>query len=69
MKRKSTEIEIVRKKYENIIVWLNEKSRRIWAAGEAEALGYGGLTIVSEATGIDYHTIRKGMNELEEKKQ
>ena len=25
--------------------WLNEKSRRIWAASEAEALGYGGMTI------------------------
>jgi len=66
MKEKS--IRTVKKKYENIRGWLNEKSRRIWAASEAEALGYGGLTIVREATGIDYHTIRKGINELEEKK-
>ncbi len=56
MREKS--IEIVRKKYERLKRWLNEKSRRIWAASEAEALGYGGLTIVREATGIDYHTIR-----------
>lgn len=67
MRKKS--IEIVRKKYEKLKKWLNEKSRRIWAASEAEALGYGGLTIVREATGIDYHTIRKGIGEAEEKKE
>lgn len=67
MRKKS--IEIVRKKYERLRKWLNEKSRRIWAASEAEALGYGGLTIVREATGIDYHTIRKGIGEAEEKQE
>jgi len=67
MRKKS--IEIVRKKYEKLRRWLNEKSRRIWAASEAEALGYGGLTIVREATGIDYHTIRKGIGEAEEEKE
>ncbi len=69
MKEKSIRIGIVKKKYESIREWLNEKSRRIWAASEAEASGYGGQTIVREATGIDYHTIRKGINDLEEKKQ
>ena len=38
MREKS--IEIVRKKYEKLRRWLNEKSRRIWAASEAEALGF-----------------------------
>jgi len=65
MREKS--IRTVKKKYESIRVWLNEKSRRIWAASEAEALGYGGLTIVCEATGIDCHTIRKGISELGKK--
>jgi hypothetical protein len=69
MKEKSVRIGIVKKKYESIREWLNEKSRRIWAASEAEASGYGGLTTVREATGIDYHTIRKGISGLEEKKQ
>ncbi len=67
MRKKS--IEIVRKKYEKLRRWLNEKSRRIWAASEAEALGYGGLTIVREAAGIDYHTIRRGIGEAEEEKE
>ncbi len=62
-------IGIVKKKYESIREWLNEKSRRIWAASEAEASGYGGPTIVRETTGIDYHTIGKGINGPEEKKQ
>ncbi len=65
MKEKS--IEIIKKKYESLKVWLNEKSRRIWAASEAEALGHGGQAIVREATGIDWHTIRKGISELEKK--
>ncbi len=69
MKEKSIRIGIVKKKYESINMWLNEKSRRIWSASEAESLGYGGLTIVREATGIDLHTIRKGISELEEKKE
>jgi len=64
MKEKS--IRTVKKKYENIRIRLNGKSRRIRAASEAEASGYGGLTTVREATGIDYHTIGKGINGTEE---
>jgi hypothetical protein len=65
MKEKS--VEIVKKKYDCLKGFLNERSRRIWAATEAEALGWGGMTIVSEATGMDCHTIRKGRDELERK--
>ncbi|HAO20144.1 MAG: hypothetical protein BWK80_30665 [Desulfobacteraceae bacterium IS3] len=65
MKEKSIKIEIVKKKYDCLKGFLNERSRRIWAATEAAALGWGGLTILSEATGLDCHTIRKGMEELE----
>jgi len=44
---------------------LNERARRIWAATEARAVGYGGITWVSRATGISYSTIVRGMKELE----
>lgn len=64
MKEKS--VEIIKKKYDCLKGFLNERSRRIWAAAEAEALGWGGMTIVSEATGMDYHTIRKGKDEFEQ---
>jgi hypothetical protein len=43
---------------------LNEKSRRIWAATEARSLGWGGITLVHQATGIAPKTIRRGLTEL-----
>jgi len=36
---------------------LDERSRRVWAAAEAEALGYGGQSAVAIATGISRTTI------------
>jgi hypothetical protein len=41
-----------------------ERSRRIWAAAEAQALGRGGTAVVAEATGISASTIRRGMREV-----
>jgi hypothetical protein len=41
----------------------------MWAATEAKSLGWGGITVVSEATGIDPKTIRKGLLELDEKQR
>jgi hypothetical protein len=42
---------------------LNERSRRVWAAAEAQALGYGGASLVSQATGISRSTILRGRKE------
>jgi transposase len=44
---------------------LNERTRRLWAAAEARSHGYGGISAVSRATGIDQETIRRGVRELE----
>lgn len=44
---------------------MTERSRRIWAATEAKALGRGGISAVARATGIDRNTIAKGLKELE----
>jgi transposase len=44
---------------------LDERGRRRWAATEAIALGYGGITAVANATGLSRHTIHKGIRELE----
>jgi len=57
-------IDIVREKYSKINFCLNEKSRRIWAATEASSLGWGGISIVSKATGISRTTITKGIEEI-----
>src|SRR4030095_6363122 len=43
---------------------LTERSRRIWAATEAQAIGYGGITHVARATGIAASTIQRGLREL-----
>ena len=42
---------------------LNERSRRLWAAAEAQALGYGGVSLVAQATGIARSTIIRGLKE------
>ncbi|KHE91802.1 MAG: hypothetical protein SCABRO_02441, partial [Candidatus Scalindua brodae] len=57
-------IEGISEKYKEVSKYLNEKGRRIWAATEAANIGWGGITIVFEGTGIDHKTIRKGIAEL-----
>ena len=43
---------------------LDERARRLWAAAESVALGYGGDALVSAATGLARETIRNGRREL-----
>ena len=43
---------------------LNERGRRLFAATEARAAGYGGIAAVSRATGIAVSTIGRGLKEL-----
>lgn len=58
-------IRMLKNKYEAISPYLNERSRRLWAANEAISIGCGGRKILHEATGISGVTITKGMAELE----
>ena len=41
-----------------------ERSRRLWAATEARAIGWGGVSLVAEATGMARNTIAVGIREL-----
>ena len=43
---------------------MDERVRRQWAATEAQAYGWGGVSAVSSATGMSRKTIRKGLAEL-----
>jgi hypothetical protein len=43
---------------------LTERSRRVWAAAEAPAIGYGGIAQVARATGIAASTIQRGLRDL-----
>jgi hypothetical protein len=43
---------------------LTERSRRLWAATEAQAIGYGGIAQVARATGLATSTIQRGLRDL-----
>ena len=51
-------------KYAAVAPVLDERSRRVWAATESLAIGYGGDSLVSAATGLSRLTIRRGRQEL-----
>jgi len=51
-------------KYSVMAPVLDERARRLWAAAESVAIGYGGDALVSSATGLARETIRKGRREL-----
>jgi hypothetical protein len=57
-------IQTIRKKYAGIQPVLHERVRRIWAAEEAQQLGWGGIQMVEEATGMSHTTNRRGLREL-----
>ena len=58
-------IEQIESKYRSLASVLDERARRHWAATEARAYGWGGVSAVSGATGMSPNTIRKGLAELE----
>jgi len=60
----STLEKAINTSYQSLILHLNERSSRIWAATEANRYGRGGISAVHRATGIDYKTISKGLKEL-----
>ncbi len=49
------------------LLWphLDERARRLFAAGEARQLGHGGVSTVSRVCGLSRVTITKGLQELE----
>lgn len=55
------QVELIRHKYTALAPLLNERTRRCWAATEAHALGYGGISRVAEALGIARGTIHAGL--------
>ena len=43
---------------------LDERGRRLWAAVEADARGWGGVAALSRVTGLAFNTIKAGQREL-----
>jgi len=54
----------VRQRFKALAATLDERQRRLWAATEAKALGYGGITLVSRSTGVSRRTIHVGLRAL-----
>jgi DNA-binding phage protein len=54
-------IEQIRSKYRSLLPYLNEKTRRIWAAIESLSIGRGGVSQVARATGLSRTTIYTGI--------
>jgi Rhodopirellula transposase DDE domain len=54
----------MREKYAALAPVLNERSRRLWAAAEARALGRGGQTLLAKVRGMSRSTLHRGLQEL-----
>jgi transposase len=58
-------LQLIESKYRSLAPMMDERVRRHWAATEAKAYGWGGVSAVSSATGMSRKTIHKGLAELE----
>ena len=57
-------IEPIRERFSAVAPFLDERGRRLVAAAEAFAAGYGGIAAVAIATGVAPSTIGRGLKEL-----
>src|SRR5438046_6985465 len=58
------DIEPIRERFSTVAPFLDERGRRLVAAAEAFAAGYGGIAAVATATGMAPSTIGRGLTEL-----
>ena len=56
--------EAIKRRFELLARHLDERARRLWAASEAMAIGRGGASTVSRATGMSRRMIGEGIKEL-----
>jgi len=61
-------IEGIESRYAALTLLMDERMRRQWAAAEAKSYGWGGISAVSQATGISPNTIKRGLAELKRRK-
>src|SRR5882757_8497704 len=58
------DVEPIRERFLTVAPFLDERGRRLVAAAEAFAVGYGGIAAVAMATGMAPSTIGRGLREL-----
>jgi Rhodopirellula transposase DDE domain len=59
------DIDDIRCRYRRAEAFLDERGRRLFAANEAVAQGFGGITATAAATGLARSTINRGIRELQ----
>ena len=57
----------IRQRFSQLGPWLDERSRRLWAAAESAAHGRGGMSLVARASGVSRRAIAVGLAELQKK--
>ena len=57
--------DAIRSRWETVGSKLDERGRRLFAAGEVRAAGWGGLAVVSQITGLARSTINRGEDDLD----
>jgi transposase len=62
--RHQREEAAIRQRFLAVSPVLDERGRRLWTAAEAQAVGYGGVSLVARATGLTRPTIYVGLQEL-----
>jgi hypothetical protein len=58
--------EAIRRRWEAFSPNADERMRRLWAASEVRAAGWGGLAAVSDITGLARSTINRGLKDIDE---
>lgn len=56
----------IRVRFEKLVPFLDERMRRLVAATESLAIGFGGTSVVSRQTGVSRRAIIQGIKELGE---
>ena len=58
------DIDAVKRRFESLLPAVDERMLRLIAAAESLAIDYGGISIVSRATGVSRRAIARGIVEL-----
>jgi len=57
----------IKQRFSQLEAWLDERTRRLWAAAESAAHGRGGISLVARASGVSRRAIAVGLAELRKK--
>ena len=57
----------IKQRFSQLEAWLDERTRRLWAAAESAAHGRGGISLVARASGVSRRASAVGLAELRKK--